>query len=88
MLMGWAFDRQEENQQELDVCERMWQMIKYFDVNLHVFLSNNTESRENFDNLCHHVGLFGVNRSCQQQQAPLISQDPLQSILWDMGERR
>lgn len=54
-------------------------------MDLHVFFSNNTEGRENFDNLCHHVCLFGVNGSCQQQQAPLISQDPLQSVLWDMG---
>lgn len=55
---------------------------------LHVFLSNNTEGRENLDSLCHHVGLFGVNRSCQQQQAPFISQDSLQSILCDTEGRR
>lgn len=59
-------------------------MIRQSELNLHVFLSNNTEGRENFDNLSHHVGLFGVNRSCQQQQTALISQDPLQSILWDI----
>lgn len=51
------------------------------DVHLHVFLSNNAERRENFNNLCHHTGLFGVDRSSQKQQTPLISQDPLQSIL-------
>lgn len=56
--------------------------------NLHVFFSDNTEGRENLDDLCHHVGLFGVDGSCQQQQAPLISQDPLQSILWAMTGRR
>lgn len=56
-------------------------MNRQSEFNLHVFLSNNTEGRENFDNLSHHVGLFGVNRSCQQQQTALISQDPLQSIL-------
>lgn len=50
-------------------------------VNLHVFLSDNAERRENFNNLRHHAGLFGVNRPSQQQKASLISQDPLQSIL-------
>lgn len=51
-------------------------------VNLHVFLSDNAECRENFNNLRHHAGLFGVNCSSQKKQASLISQDPLQSILW------
>lgn len=51
------------------------------DVHLHVFLSDNAERRENFNNLRHHAGLFGVDRSCQKQQTSLISQDPLQSIL-------
>lgn len=54
---------------------------------LHVLLSDNTERREDFDNLCHHVGLFGVDRSRQQQQAPLISQDPLQAVLSDGEEK-
>lgn len=52
------------------------------EVHSHVFLSDNAERRENFNSLRHHAGLFGVNRSSQQQQASLISQDPLQSILW------
>lgn len=51
-------------------------------INLHVFLSDNAECRKNFNNLRHHAGLFGVNCSSQKQQASLISQDPLQSILW------
>lgn len=62
-------------------CIKMsWEMES--PVNLHVFLSNNAERRENFNSLRHHAGLFGVNRSSQQQQASLISQDPLQSVLW------
>lgn len=70
--------------QELDVQKQMWQMIRQSEIDLHVFLSNNAEGRENFNNLSHHAGLFGINRSCQQQQTALISQDPLQSILWNM----
>lgn len=47
----------------------------------HVFLSDDAESRQDLDNLRHHAGLFGVDRSGQQQQAPLISQNPLQPVL-------
>lgn len=50
-------------------------------VNLHVFLSNDADSWEDLDDLCHHTGLFWVNGPGQEMQASLISQNPLQSIL-------
>lgn len=55
--------------------------MKYVAVNLHVFLSNDTDSWEDLDDLSHHTGLFGVNGPGQEKQASLISQNPLQSIL-------
>lgn len=70
------------------VCRHLWldfdrlpTHVNVMSLNLHVFLSDDAASGEDFDNLCHHAGLFGVNRSSQQRQTPLISQDPLQSIL-------
>lgn len=51
--------------------------MKYVAVNLHVFLSNDTDSWEDLDDLSHHTGLFGVNGPGQEKQAPLIFQNPL-----------
>ena len=51
------------------------------ELDLHVLFAYDAHCWENLDDLRHHAGLFGINGPGQQQQAPLVSQNPLQTIL-------
>ncbi len=48
---------------------------------LHVLLSDDTNSWQNLDNLSHHISLLGIDRPCEEEEASLVLQDPLEAIL-------
>lgn len=48
---------------------------------LHVLLSDDTNSRQNLDNLSHHISLLGIDRPCEEKEASFVPQDPLEAIL-------